>query len=319
MRKSYKYRIYPIQKQEQRLEIALDQSCFLYNQMLDIHHQIYLGENRSLSYFDMCKVVQDFETKQIPSQVKRNVTKRITEAFSHFFRRAKSGEVPGFPKFKKRVFYSSITFRNYKSKIKDNKLKLPRIGNVHISMSREIEGEVRTLTIKKESNQWFAIFSCDNVPIPNQEIEFKSEVEGLDVGINKFLVCSNTKEIENPFLLRRAEKKLKRLQRRHSKKKKGSKNKIKSRIKLAKQHFKIKRQREDFHKKLARKLAMEIKYIGVENLNINGMVRNRNLSKSISDAGWGQFISYLEYYKTIFDGAIVQIGRFEPTSKTCSN
>jgi len=72
-------------------------------------------------------------------------------------------------------------------------------------------------------------------------------------------------------------------------------------------------------KKLARKLSMEIKYIGVENLNIQGMVRNHCLAKSISDAGWGQFFSYLKYYKTIFDGEIVEVGRFEPTSKTCSS
>jgi len=318
-RKSYKYRLYPIKKQEQRLEKALDQACFLYNQMLDIHKQIFLSEEKSLSYFDMNKIIKDFETKQLHSQVKQNISKRLSDAFKNFFRRCKNGETPGFPKFHKRVFYNSITFPQFKAKIKDNKIKLPRIGNISIVEHRKIEGKIKTLTIKKENNEWYSIFSCDEVPVEEVKTEFKSKVEGIDVGIKKFLVCSNGKEVESPNFLRKSEKKLRRLNKKHSKKKKKSKNKIKSRIKLSKQYVKVRRQREDFHKKLARKLAMEIKYIGIEDLNIKGMVRNHCLAKSISDAGWGQFTSYLKYYKTIFDGEIIKIGRFEPTSKTCSN
>jgi len=264
MKKSFKFRIYPIKKQEERLEKALDQSCFLYNQLLDIHQQIYLGEDRTMSEYDMNRLLKDFRLKQVCSQVKYNISKRISDAFKHFFRRVKSGETPGFPKFHKRIFYSSITFPQYMSNIKDNKLKLPRIGNVDITEHRNLEGKVKTLTIKKVNNEWYAIFSCDGVPV---------------------------EKVENNF---------------------------KSRIKLANQYMKVRRQREDFHKKLARKLTKEIKYIGVENLNIQGMVRNHCLAKSISDAGWGQFLDYLKYYKTIFDGEIVEIGRFEPTSKLCS-
>jgi len=317
--KSYKFRIYPIKKQEERLEKALDQSCFLYNQLLDIHQQIYLGEERTLSQFDMNYIVKDFDMKQLHSNVKQNISKRLSDSFKHFFRRCKNGETPGFPKFKKRIFYSSFTFPDYRQKIKDNKVPISRIGKVHISQHRELEGKVKTLTIKKENSEWYAIFSCEEVPIEKQKTNFKSEVDGVDIGIKKFLVCSNGQEVENPTFLKKSEKKLKRLNRKHSKKKKGSKNKTKSRIKLANQYMKVRRQREDFQKKLARNLAMEIKYIGVEDLNIKGMVKNHCLAKSISDASWGQFISYLKYYKTIFDGEIIEIGRFEPTSKLCSS
>lgn len=320
MRKSYKFRIYPIRKQEKRLEIALDQACFLYNQLLDIHQQVYLGEEKTLSKFDMCKIAKDFETKQLHSQVKQNIPKRISDAFKHFFRRVKNGKTHGFPKFHKRIFYNSITFPQYKQEIySNNRLHISKIGMIKIKLHRKIEGKIKTLTIKKENNEWYATFSCDNVPIENVNNNFKSEVEGLDVGIKKFLVCSNEKEFDNPKFLKRSEKKLARLQRKYSKKKKGSKNKIKSKIKLAKQHTKIARQREDFHKKLARQLCSEIKYIGIENLNIKGMVKNHCLAKSINDVGWGSFFQYLKYYKTIFDGEIIEIGRFEPTSKTCSD
>ena len=267
----------------------------------------------------MCTLVKDFELKNLHSQLKQDIPKRLSDAFKHFFRRVKSGQTSGFPKFKKRIFYNSITFPQYQGKIKDNKLKLPRIGNIHIVEHRSLEGKVKTLTIKKENNEWYAIFSCDEVPVEIVESNFKSEVEGIDVGIKNFLVCSNGQGIKNPTYLKKSEKKLKRLNRKHSKRKKGSKNKIKSRIKLAKQHIEISRQREDFHKKLARNLAMEIKYIGVEDLNIQGMVKNRCLAKSINDVSWGQFISYLKYYKTIFDGEVIKTGRFEPTSKLCSN
>ena len=320
MKKSYKFRLYPNRKQENRLEIALDQACFLYNQLLDIHQQIYLGTKDTLSQFDMNNLLKDFETKQLHSQVKQNITKRISDAFKHFFRRVRNGETPGFPKFHKRIFYTSITFPQYQQKIyPNNRLYISKIGMLKIKKHRDIEGTIKTLTIKKENDEWYATFSCEDVPIEKVNNNFKSEVEGLDVGIKKFLVCSNGGEIDNPKFLRRSEKKLKRLGRRHSKKKKGSKNRKKSIIKLAKQHTKITRQREDFHKKLARQLASEIKYIGIEDLNIRGMVRNHCLAKSISDAGWGSFFSYLEYYKTIFEGDIIEVGRFEPTSQTCSS
>ena len=110
MKKSYKFRLCPIRKQEKRLETALDQACFLYNQLLDIHQQIYLGTKDTLSEFDMNNLGRDFETKNLHSQVKYNVSKRISDAFNHFFRRVKNGETPGFPKFHKRVYSKLKTF-----------------------------------------------------------------------------------------------------------------------------------------------------------------------------------------------------------------
>jgi len=319
IQKSFKFRIYPIRKQEKRLEKCLDQACFLYNQLLDIRQQIYLGEKRTLTEFDMNNLLKDFETPNLHSQTKQNIPKRISDAFKHFFRRVKSKDFEkGFPKFHKRIFYKSITFPQYKQEIyPNNRLYVSKIGMIKINKHREIEGQIKTLTIKKEGNEWYAIFNCENVPIEIPKNEFKSEIEGLDVGIKKFLVCSDGRQFDNPNFLKRSEKKLKKFQKRLSKKKKGSKNRIKSKIKLNRQHTKVKRQRDDFHKKLARQLCFEIKYIGIEDLNIKGMVKNHHLAKSISDVGWGNFFSYLTYYKTIFEGEIIKIGKFEPTSQTC--
>ncbi len=320
IQKSFKFRIYPIKKQEKRLEICFDQACFLYNQLLDIHQQIYLGTKETLSQFDMNNLLNDFETANLHSQVKQNIPKRINDAFKSFFRRVKSKEnEKGFPKFKKRVFYKSITFPQYMQEMYPNRLYVSKVGMVKIIKHREIEGKIKTLTILKEGNEWYAIFSCEDCPTEEPVKEFKSEVGGLDVGIKKFLVCSDEREFDNPNFLKRSEKKLIRLQRRLSKKKKGSFNRRKARIKLNKQHTKIKRQREDFHKKLARKLAMEIKYIGIEKLNIKGMVKNHCLAKSISNVGWGSFFQYLKYYKDIFGGKVIEVGKFFPSTQICSS
>ncbi len=320
IQKSFRFRIYPIRKQEKRLETCLDQACFLYNQLLDIHQQVYLGTKETLSQFDMNNLLNDFETLNLHSQVKQNIPKRISDAFKNFFRRVKSQEYEkGFPKFKKRVFYKSITFPQYKQEMYPHRLYVSKVGMIKIVKHREIEGTIKTLTIIKEGSEWYAVFSCENCPTEEPIKEFKSKVEGLDVGIKKFLVCSDGREFDNPNFLKRRERKLARLQRRLSKKKKGSANRRKARIKVAKLHIKIKRQREDFHKKLARQLAREIKYIGIEDLNIKGMVKNHCLAKSINNVGWGSFFSYLKYYKEIFGGKIIEIGRFEPTSQICSS
>jgi len=318
MKKTYKFRIYPSKTHEQRLNKALSQACGLYNQLLDIKQQIYLGEGESLSEYDLNNLAKDFDTLQLHSQTKQNIASRITEAYKHFFRRVKNGDEPGFPKFKSWKFYQSITFPQYRQKVKGNKLYVSKVGMVPIVLHREIEGQIKTLTIKKENTEWYATFSCDACPVVEQAIDFVSEVEGLDVGLSKFLVSSDVRELSNPRWLRESESTLVKLQRRLSKKKRGSKNRLKAKLKVAKLHQTITRQREDFHKKLARKLAMQIKYIGIEDLNVQGMVKNHCLAKSISDVGWGSFFAYLKYYKTIFDGDVIEIGRFEPTSQTCS-
>ncbi len=317
MKKSYKFRIYPNRKQRDRLNIALEEARKLYNQMFDIKQQIYEGEKLSLTKFDMDYIVKDFETKFLHSQTKQNICDKLSKSYDNFFRRIKNGEKPGFPKFKSFEYYNSITFPQYKNKV-SNKIHVSKIGNIKIVQEREIEGQIKTLTIKREGSEWYAILSCDNVPEDTTILDFKSEVEGIDVGLNKFLVCSNGIVVDNPNLLRKSEKSLKRIQRRLSKREKGSKNRKRQKQRLVKKHIKIKRQRVDFHRKLARNLAINIKYIGVESLSIQNMVKNHCLAKSISDAGWGSFFHWLKYYKTIYEGGIIEVEQFEPTSKECS-
>ena len=320
MKKSYKYRIYPSKVQNIRLEEALDQACFLYNQLLDIKIQIYHGEGITLSCYDLSMIGKDFITESLHSQTKQNVAKRIDEAYKHFFRRCKQGKTPGFPKFHKRAFYKSITFPQYLNEIKSSsKIKVSKIGDVKVVFDRPITGKIKTLTIKKECyDKWFAVFSCDECPTEIQQEFPDTEVLGIDMGLSTYLAGSDGTIEPNPRWFDNLEKRMKLNQKRVSKKKKGSSNRRKQIKKLNQVHYKIKNQREDFLKKLARKLALKYKYIGIETLNISGMLKNHCLAKSISDASWGMFLDYLRYYKTIFEGEIVEIGCWEPTTKTCS-
>lgn len=230
---------------------------------------------------------------EIHSQVLQDVLFRIEKAFQNFFRRVKAGEKPGYPRFKAIGRYSSITYPQEPGfLITEKGLKLSKIGYVKLKKHRELIGDIKTCTIRQEGDKWYACISVEYMPV-SKPIPCKAI--GIDVGIKAFAVTSDGEVIENPKLLRKAEDKLKQKQRQLSKKVKGSSNRKKARKIVAKLHCKVRNQRSDFHHKESRNIVNTYGFIAVEDLNIKGMVRNRCLAKSISDAGWGQFLNYLTY------------------------
>jgi len=296
--KCFKYRIYPTKKQVQKLEWTLDKCRILYNSCLLDRRNHYEQTGKGLSRIDQQVILKNdkdrFEfLKDIHSQVLQDVLVRVDRAFQNFFRRVKTGEKPGYPRFKGEGRYDSITYPQESAfQITPQGLKLSKIGTIKIKLHRAIQGKIKTCIIKREIDRWYACFSVEyepvKKPIPEKSI-------GIDVGIKFFATLSDGSVIDNPKYLIQSEKKLKNKQRCLSRKKKGSANRKKARKIVAKLHCKIRNQRSDFHHKVSRSIIDNYGFIAVEDLNIKGMVRNHYLAKSIYDAGWRQFLNYLTY------------------------
>lgn len=313
----YNYRLYPTIKQKVKIINFLKTCKAIYNELLALSIDTYKFGNVILNKFDYNKYLAG-KYLSMYAQVKQNVSDRVYKAFQNFFRRAKdkSCKKKGFPRFKNRA--NSITFPQQGFKfINNRRLQVSKIGSVPIVLHRIPKGKIKTLTIKQNKiGQWFAIFSCE---LPdNQVIHPSKDKIGVDVGLENFAMLSNGESIDNPRFLRKSEERLKLLQRRLSKKKKGSANRRKARFKLAKQHLKVSNQRIDFLHKQSRTLAKRYSIIAVEELNIKSMLKSHWLAKSINDASWYKFIQMLSYKAVTCGGQLIKNVKTKGSSKRCS-
>ena len=320
MIKTYKYRLYPTIKQTKELNWTLETCRILYNSCLVDRNRHYEQTGKGLSRIDQQKIlVRDKKNIEyltnIHSQVLQDVLFRVERAYKAFFRRLKekSGKA-GFPRFKQTGRYDSITYTQSGFEIEGDKLRLSKIGHIKLKLHRNISGIINTCSIKKEIDKFYACFSVEYKPtaqaVPNKQI-------GIDVGIKSFAVLSDGKVIDNPKYLMLSEERLTKKQRRLSNKKKGSNNRKKAKVLAAKLHKKISNQRKDFQHKVSREITGNYGYIAVEDLQIRNIVKNHNLAKSIHDAGWGQFLSFLTY-KAEEAGCYVEKVNPRYTSKMCS-
>lgn len=244
----------------------------------------------------------------------QQVLKRLQNAFDRFFERLSKGEKAGYPRFKSKNRYHSFTYPQGGWELNDNKLWLSKIGTVRVRISRPIEGKIKTVTLKREADRWYVIFSCECV---QSQQEATGKAIGIDVGLEHFLTTDIGKTVDNPRHLRNTEKKLAKAQRKLSRKKRGSKNRNRARKKVARLHSKIKNQRKDFAHKLSRKIVDKHDLIVYENLNIAGMVKNPHLAKSISDAGWAMFFNMLDYKAAEAGRLAIDVAPHH-TSQNCS-
>lgn len=301
--KSYQFRIYPNKNQEVKLNRTLSTCRHLYNDALEerrkraelnrIEREFQVfpwGKPEWIRYEDQANELAASKTpeqKEVFSQVLQDVLRRLDKTFKNFYRGF------GYPRFKGRNRYDSFTYPQSGFKIEDSKLNPSKIGNIRIFQHREIEGTIKTCTIKKEVNQWYVVITVE-IEKQIKPIEIETKV-GIDVGLKSLITLSNGEQIEPPKFLRISEDKLAREQKRLSRKKKGSTNRQKQRIKVARVHRKIKNQRKDFAHKTSRMLVNRFDLIAFEDLNIRGLVQNHHLAKSISDAGWFQLQTLTEY------------------------
>jgi putative transposase len=324
MLRTYKYRLYPTKKQIAKLKETLETCRLVYNSALSERREYYKEIGKSLSRISQQENLKNYKKdrpflQETHSQVLQNVLFRVERAFDNFFRRIKEKKgKPGYPRFKGQDRYDSFTYPQQGGfQIIQQCLKLSKIGTIKIRLHRPIPITIKTCSIKREIDKWYATLVVE-VPHITRSVSLNYNPVGIDMGVKAFAVLSNGDVIQNPEHLKKNEQQLIKKQKRVSRKKKGSSSRRKARIILAKGHRKIRNQRNDFHHKLSRLIANLYNPIIVESLNIKGMVKNHHLSKSISDAGRGQFLGYLTY-KAVEAG--IQIEKVAPhyTSINCSS
>lgn len=242
----------------------------------------------------------------------------LDAAFKAFFRRCKSGQKPGYPKFKsKNRGVGSFTLRGC-IHVLSRSVVLPRIGEVKLKERGYIPTKgikILAATVSERAGRWFVSVQCEqDIAVP----ENRGSVIGVDLGIKHFMVTSEGVTVDAPKPLKKALKKLRRVSRQHSRKKKGSKNRRKAARRLARMHYRIACIRKDFLHKVTTALAKNHSEIAIEDLAVQGMLKNRKLARAIADLGWAESRRQLEYKCPWYGSALRVINRFEPTSKRCS-
>ena len=323
MIKTYKYRLYPTSKIKKILESQLEECRNIYNALISIKKASYYHTNKSLNYYDFANQLslwkkEEPELTQLHSQVIQDVLKRVDKAYQNFFRRVKNGETPGYPRFKNKGRYDSLTYPQYGNScsLDGNVLHLSKIGDVKVVLHRSIEEQIKNLIIKKTSTgKWYVNFFVETTPVVLQPNE---NAVGIDVGLMSFAKFNSGETIKNPRFLKQDEAKLQRLQSRRDKAPKGSilRKKLSKQIRYL--HERIKNKRSDFAHKESRKIVNNYYVIAVEKLNVKNMMEDSYLAKSIGDAAWTQFRNLLSYKAVEAGRRYVEV---DPayTSQTCSN
>lgn len=321
MLKAVKVRIYPNQEQQSHLAQAFGCVRWVWNQSLATMSQTYKETGKGVSALTMKKQIPVWKTehewlKECYSQCLQSSVLNLSQAFINFF----DGRA-AYPTFKKRQGRQSMYYPQNVKILSDAEIKFPgNLGVVKAKIHRDCVGALRTVTVSKmpDGRYYASLLMDDGIESPASNTEGKAI--GLDLGLIDFCVTSEGSKYQNPRHLKKHERNLKRKQRKLSRKKdKTTNRRRKAKLAVAKVHAKIARVREDFRHKLSRKIVNENQVIVVENLAVKNMVKNHNLAKSISDAGWGMFCTMLKY-KAEAEGKIyLEVGRFFPSSHLCSN
>lgn len=297
--KAFKYRLSPTRAQVALLEDTLILCQRLYNGMLEERRGAYKKTGKSLTAYDQMKSLPEVkaalpEYAGVNAQVLQDVAKRLDKSFKGFFRRVKAGQKAGYPRFRGRDRYDSFTYPqpSQNSVAQDGKhVYLPKIGNVRIKLHRPFAGKLKTLAVKREGREWYAVLTCE-LPKAEPLPETGSSV-GLDVGTTWFYVTSDGQFCKKHRFFQRSSKKLCVAQRALARKpKKSSNRRRKAKERVAKLYRKAARQRLQLHHEEAKKLVTAHDLICHEDLNVKGMAQG-NLSKQIHDVGWGQFFQIL--------------------------
>jgi putative transposase len=318
-----------LNEQYRKLDEAIRTARFVRNACLR-----YWMDNQGIGRYDLnkfCAVLARNENfpwvDKLNSMARQASAERAWSAIAKFFDNCKKNKPgkKGYPKFKKEQTHGSVEYKTTGWKLSDDRRYITfsdgfQTGTFKLWGTRDLSfyqlKQFKRVRVVRRADGYYAQFCIDQERIEKREPTLKTI--GLDVGLNHFLTDSDSNQIENPRHLRKSEKSLKRLQRRLSKTKKGSKNRAKFRNKLARKHLEVSRQRKDFAVKLARCVVQSSDLVAYEDLKVRNMVRNRHLAKSISDAAWTQFRQWVEYFGRVFGVVTVAVPP-HGTSQNCSN
>lgn len=292
----------------------------LYNAAIEERTTAWKRQRKSITLFDQILQVTDIrnlrpEFAGLDSQMTHETLKDVDAAFQGFFRRVKAGQKPGHPRFRGRNRFNSCRYRQTGWKLTGRRLVLRGIGTLRLFRSRPVEGNVRLVTLKRDScGDWWVIFNCSNVP--EHQLPATNAAVGIDLGLNAFIATSNGRTVMGPHPYRQAQAALRRGQRIVAKRKRGGSNRRKAGRAVARLHRRTANVRRDFLFKTALDLVRRYDVIAVEDLNVRGMARGM-LAKSVHDAGWAEFINILRF-KAEEAGRVVVMVNPRGTSQACS-
>lgn len=319
MKKGIKFRIYPNREQQNLINQTIGCCRLIYNKGLSMRNEAYengnkMGYSQTSAMLTELKRCEDFAfLKVVDSIALQQSLRDLDRGFVNFFQKRAAH-----PIFKsKHNRHQSYRTVNQGENIRfvGRYIKLPKLGFVKIRQSMEV-GKINNVTIEHTpTGKYFAVLNVEFEPVPRPN---KGGSIGIDVGIKEFYSDSNGNIVSNPKYLEKSMRKLIREQRKLSRKQKGSNNRNKQRVKVAKVHEKITNQRNDFLQKESTKLIRENQTICIEDLRIKNMMRNHKLAKAIASVSWSKFFDMLEYKATWYGNEIIRIPTMYPSSQTCS-
>lgn len=324
--KSYRCRLYPNKEQAAFIESTFCACRWIWNNALATKMEMWESQGIDIPINDLMLMVTKLRKvypwlRVPPSQALQQTLRDLNAAYMNFFRGLRKGEKIGYPKFKRKGnrTQSYRTQADNRCVIDARHLKLPKIARIKCRITQPIRGRVVNVTVKRvPSGKYYAIICC--VDVPNADFPVgEKDIIGVDAGLKDLMVCSDGTKVPNGRFLRNSSKQLARRHRKLDRKKKGSKNWEKQRIKVARAYEKTVNQRKDAIHKATIRAVRESQAIAVEDLNVAGIGRNRHMAKAVDDTGMSEMFRQLQYKCDWYGRDFIKIDRWFPSSKTCSS